>query len=37
MKIDVILRTRNESKNINRFIACYLNAGVEKILIADGG
>lgn len=36
MKIYTILRTRNESKNIRRFIECYLNAKVDKILIADG-
>lgn len=36
MKIYTILRTRNEAKNIERFIHCYLNAGVDKILIADG-
>ncbi len=37
MKIYTILRTRNEAKNIERFIHCYINAGVDKILIADGG
>jgi glycosyltransferase involved in cell wall biosynthesis len=37
VKIYTILRTRNEEKNLDRFICSYLLAGVDKILIADGG
>lgn len=37
MKITAIVRARNESKNIGRFIQCYLNAGVDEIIVSDGG
>lgn len=37
MKITTIVRTRNEEKNIRRFIQCYLNAGVDEIIVSDGG
>jgi glycosyltransferase involved in cell wall biosynthesis len=35
MKIVVTVRTRNESRNIGRFIETYLAAGVDLILVSD--
>jgi len=37
MKIVVTVRTRNESRNIERFVTSYLRAGVDLILASDGG
>ena len=37
MKIIAIVRARNEEETIGRFIQCYLNAGVDEIIVSDGG
>lgn len=37
MKIIAMVRTKNETKNIARFIECYLQAGVDEIIVSDAG
>lgn len=37
MKIITIVRVRDEAKNIGRFIESYLKAGVDEIIVSDGG
>lgn len=37
MKIIAGVRVKNETRNIDRFIQCHLNAGVDEIIVSDAG